>query len=130
MVLDFFRYNKVMFFEFFLWWYTQGWAQAGKNGLNWSKNIQRMFSVTVLLKTLFAPWKRIIAPPGRSMDEKMRGLVDNLTSRLVGFFVRCGVLFVSIILTVLSLLAGLLVVVIWPALPALVVYFIYRGVAG
>lgn len=119
-----------MFFEFFRWWYGPGWIGAWKSTIKWTKNVQREFSIPVLLKTLFAPWKRIIAPPGRSLDEKMRGLLDNLTSRAVGFSVRAGALVASVFMTAFTFLAGLAFTVIWPLLPVLVVYLFYRSVAG
>lgn len=119
-----------MFLEFFLWWYGRGWSQVWKDSISRSKNLQRTFSVGVLLKTLFAPWKRIVSVPGRSMDEKIRGLVDNMTSRAVGFFVRIGALFMSVILLLISLTAGLVITLLWPLLPILTVYLFYRGIVG
>lgn len=119
-----------MFFEFFVWWYGPGWAQAAKSSLSWSKKLQRLFSVPVLLKTLFAPWKRIVSDPGRSLDEKVRGIIDNMTSRAVGFFIRLGTLFISVVILLFSLAISLLATISWPLLPLLTIYLFYRGIVG
>ena len=74
----------------FGWWYTGGlkWvvARAGKR-LN---AVHRMFSVGILLRTLFAPWKQIVGTPNnnQTLDDKFRMKLDNLISRFVGLGVR------------------------------------------
>ena len=120
----------VMFFEFFLWWYGKGWRSVWQNSLHLTAGIAKAFSVGVLLRTLFAPWKRIIAAPGGSIDEKIRGLIDNLTSRAVGFFVRIGALGGAFIAVSFSIAAGIVAVASWPMVPLIAVYLIYKGIAG
>lgn len=87
------------------------------------------FSIPVLLKTLFAPWRRIITPPGRGLDEKMRALGDNLISRAVGFVVRLFSLITALILVVLASVLGSVMVVIWPLVPVIFVISIIKAVA-
>lgn len=120
----------MLFVEFFKWWYGEGWRQAGKGALGLVKKVQLSFSTGILLKTLFAPWKRIITPPGRSLDEKMRAMVDNLVSRTVGFFVRIFSLIAVLVLTAGAAVVGITMAVCWPLIPALIILSAFKGVAG
>lgn len=67
--------------------------------------VAQEFSLTLLLKTLFAPWRRDIAPPGRSLDEILRNLLLNLVSRFIGFLVRFFTILTCLIFELLISLA-------------------------
>ncbi len=119
-----------MIFEMLRWWYGTGWLQATHRIHTWVKGIEQAFSISLLAKTLFAPWRRIVSGSGRSLDDKMRAAMDNFVSRCVGFFVRIGVLLVAGISTIVALVASVLMVGIWPLLPVLVVYCTVRSITG
>jgi len=119
-----------MLFEFVAWWYGPGWLGAWKNSLGWVQKVQLAFSVDVLLKTLFSPWKRIVSLPGRSLDEKFRASVDNLVSRVIGFFVRIIVLIAALAMIAATAVAGIAVAVLWPLLPFIGIGLIFWGILG
>jgi len=119
-----------MLFEFFAWWYGPGWLQAWRDSLNWAQKVQQAFSVDVLLKTLFSPWKRIVSLPGRSLEEKFRAAIDNLVSRVIGFFVRLIVIFAAFVMIAATLLAGITLALLWPLIPFLAVGLIIWGLLG
>lgn len=84
-------------------------------------------SVPILLRTMFAPWRRIITESDGAIGQRVRALIDNTVSRCVGFSVRLIVL-----LTALVLLAGYAVIggallLLWPLLPVLGVALIVGG---
>lgn len=89
-----------------------------------------MFSVPILLRTLFAPWKRIITYPGASIDAKIRAFGDNMVSRAVGFSVRLLVLFSAGIMLVLVSTVAVIELVVWPFLPLLVIVTLVKGTIG
>lgn len=117
----------LMLVEFVIWWYSTGWIETFQRVGGRVKAVWRMFSVPILLRTLFAPWRRIISAPGKSIDQIFRGMIDNTVSRLVGFTVRCFALFAAILLTGLALVVGLVIVVAWPLLPPAVIFFLLKG---
>lgn len=119
-----------MLLELFVWWYGSGWLSAWRRIGEWTGGVEKAFSLGVLVSTLFAPWRQIVALPGRSVDEKLRASIDNLVSRTIGFFVRSGVLFVALILLLLTALIGLVIAIAWPLIPLAFIYSIYRGIAG
>jgi hypothetical protein len=119
-----------MLFELFFWWYGKGWIDAWKTARDWISRVGMEFSVPELVRTLFSPWKQIISLPGRSLDEKLRAVVDNLISRVVGFFVRLMALIAAFILIVFTAAIGFIRALGWPLIPPAVIYLIFRGLAG
>lgn len=106
-----------MLLSFFSWWYGRGWKQVVDNFGPRLQRIAASFSVHQLFRTLFAPWRRIITAPGRSLDAKLRAWADNAFSRVIGFVVRVGVLLAAgIMLLVVSILT-LVELIMWPLLP-------------
>jgi hypothetical protein len=117
----------MMSLEFIRWWYTRGWSGALLRLKDKLAGIEQAFSVGILLRTLFSPWRRIITYPGGSLAEYFRAFIDNLVSRFVGFFVRISVLFAAGIVTILFGIVALVAVVLWPILPPLAVGLIVWG---
>jgi hypothetical protein len=116
--------------ELFKWWYGFGWLEAWKGVAASAQKTARQFSIPVLLRNLFAPWKQIVALPGRSIDEKFRAMIDNLVSRTIGFFVRLLTLMAAVVVISLSAAASLALAVAWPLMPPAIVYFLIRALAG
>jgi hypothetical protein len=103
--------------EFVKWWYGPGWAETVEDCKKRLVTLGDMFSVAILLRTLFAPWKRIISYPGAGLEAHMRAILDNLVSRVIGFFVRILVLFSAAVVFVLFCGIGLLQIAAWPLVP-------------
>lgn len=120
----------MMALEFFRWWYTHGWTLAFVRLRNKLTGIEQAFSVGILLRTLFAPWRRIITYPGDGIGAHFRAMIDNLVSRFIGFMVR---IFVLIGAGVTGLIFGcfaLLACVLWPLLPPLAIGALVWSIAG
>lgn len=119
-----------MLLSFFSWWYGRGWKQVADSFGPRLQNISALFSVNQLLRTLFAPWRRIITYPGASLQDKMRAWGDNMFSRVIGFIIR---LFVLLAAGITLLIVGLLTaaeLVIWPLLPLAIPGFLIAGLAA
>jgi hypothetical protein len=104
---------------FIQWWYGPGWRDASSRLLAKIHETYLNFSMPILLRTMFAPWRRIITPPGGSLEQRVRALLDNTVSRLVGFAVRLIALIAACVLIALYTLIGGLIVLLWPVLPIL-----------
>jgi hypothetical protein len=124
------RYNELMFFELFKWWYGSGWLEAWHSVPRSVKKVGLEFSIPVLLSNLFAPWKQIVALSGKSIDEKFRAGLDNIISRSIGFFVRFLTLVAAAVVISLSTVFSLAVALAWPLLPLAAVYFLIRAFTG
>lgn len=105
--------------ELVKWWYGRGWQLMFRASLSRLSRLNDVFSVDILLRTLFAPWRRIVTYPGAGIDAHLRAMLDNFVSRCVGFVVRISVLFVVFVLAVLQVGIGIAQVLIWPLFPLL-----------
>lgn len=119
-----------MLTAFFKWWYGAGWMAIARGLPKRTASLNASLSTTSLLRTLFAPWRRIITYPGTSLEAKLQALADNLFSRVVGFFVRLFVLLAAGLMLVLITLATLVETIVWPLLPLGVIVFIVLAVIG
>lgn len=119
-----------MIIELFRWWYGAGWRKVGLGIGNAVGNVEQHFSVGILARTLFAPWKRIVSYSGRGLDAKLQAFLDNLVSRLVGAFVRGLVLLTAVIMLAVVAATMLVLAVVWPFVPLLIIGLAVKGVIG
>jgi hypothetical protein len=119
-----------MIFQMLRWWYGTGWLQATHRITSWPLGVERHFSVSLLARTLFAPWRRIVSMGGRSLDAKLHDALDNFVSRCIGFVIRSFVLFTAFLGMVAALVIGLVMALTWPLWPLIIGYCLVRGIAG
>ncbi|HUC20847.1 MAG TPA: hypothetical protein VMR98_05130 [Candidatus Polarisedimenticolaceae bacterium] len=112
---------------FFQWWYGPGWLRLLRGIGETVLRVIRTFSVPTLLRTLIAPWRRIITYGGESFIDGLKAMLDNAVSRAVGFGVRTIVLVTAALLVTIIGVLGLALLVIWPVLPLAAVFLIGRG---
>ena len=117
----------MLFPSFISWWYGTGWQLVAKNVTKRIDKTLASFSVPTLSRTLFAPWKRIVANPGAGIDAKMRAMLDNLVSRCVGFTVRVTVLFSALVAMACMAVAGVIQIILWPLVPFMIIGGIIMG---
>jgi hypothetical protein len=117
----------MLMLAFLKWWYGRGWAQVLERLQQKLLTTLRAFSVGLLLRTLFAPWRRIVTYPGAGLAEHLRAVVDNLVSRCVGFVVRSTVLIGAGCTTIIFGGGALVLCIVWPLLPLLAVTAIVWG---
>jgi hypothetical protein len=120
----------MVFLSFFSWWYGLGWKSVIHSFRPRVTAVATLFSVPQLLKTLFAPWRRIITDPGRSFDDRMHAWADNMFSRAIGFVVRSFVLFAAAVSIVFVGIATILESILWPLLPLAVPVLLVLGIIG
>lgn len=115
----------MLLLTFFRWWYGAGWKQQISDYQARVRRVSEIFSIDILLKTLFAPWKQIVthAHADQSLKAKQQAFVDNIVSRVVGFWVRLFTLIAGILTITLVVVIGFILVVLWPLIPALPAVF-------
>lgn len=113
--------------NFFQWWYTKGWLEFAKKTIDRLRYLAQLFSVSILLRTLFAPWKRITTIPGKSIGEKLRATLDNFVSRIIGFLTRTIVIIAALIVMFITAIGGLVLFIVWPFAPFIAIFLIYRA---
>lgn len=114
------------------WWYTRGWADFLRRIGARLANLMDFFSIDLLFKTLFAPFRQISAGSAKnaSLDVKFRMFVDRLVSRIIGAFVRIFVIIAGVVCLGVSGLVGLVSIILWPLLPALPIVGLVLSLSG
>lgn len=102
------------------WWYTAGWKQRVTALLGRLSGTADYFSIDLLAKTLFAPYRQISAGQVRGpIGVQLRAFFDQLLSRIIGAVVRSFMIVFGIVSLVFYSLAGGLLLIIWGVVPLL-----------
>lgn len=117
---------------FIQWWYGRGWAEQGRAFFKRIDMVANSFSLGILVKTWFSPWKQMITTTSRnsSIEYRFRASVDNLVSRVVGFVVRSIVMFAAVVMMAVMGVACIVTVLIWPFLPVLPMLLLLISAVG
>jgi len=100
------------------WWYGAGWKARLFELQERLSSSYDYFSIGLLVRTLFAPYKQISA--GRvagSIEVRWRAFVDRLISRIIGAFVRLLFIVVGSVWLTLQAVVGGLMLLLWPVAP-------------
>lgn len=121
--------NQNIFWQGFIWYLFdvpkgifKGWGNYLRYNLNY-------FSVPLLLKTLFAPWRRYQWYAGRGFDIKgwMEARISNLISRTLGAIMRTALILIGLLAEILIIFIGAAVIIGWFILPLFLIFLLYHG---
>ena len=113
---------------YFSWWYGQGLVGFWRAIEVMTEKVFSFFSINLLLRTLFDPWKRDISHvENASLDIVFKIFLDNLVSRLIGAICRFFIIIIGLIITMIFFLVLLSVFFIWILLPIIAVFLIFNG---
>lgn len=115
----------------FSWWYGAGWLRCLVAVRDNLLSVYDYFSLDLLLRTLFAPFRQISAGKVRGpIGVQVRALVDRLISRAIGSIMRTVMIVVGSATLFIAAVIGLLRIVIWPIIPVLPVIFVLFAMIG
>lgn len=113
------------------WWYAAGWAALARRAGRRVKTTLGYFSVGLLAKTLFDPFRQIDAGRARgSLQAQWHAFGDRLVSRIIGAGVRTVVIFAGLVSALVIGVVGLVQLVIWPLVPLLPIIGIALAAMG
>lgn len=102
------------------WWYTEGWQQRLGIVRERLAGTLDFFSINLLLKTLFAPFRQISAgATSGPLQVRLQAFFDKLISRFIGAFMRVILIGIGLVAVVLQLLWGVIMLGFWVCLPVL-----------
>lgn len=110
-----------LFLAYIKWHYGQGLRELFGVTHNFLWFISHFFSFKLLLKTWFAPWKRLGEhyQGGLNLSAFASTLVVNGLMRAFGFFTKTIVLLVGFITYILALVFAFFISIIWILAPAI-----------
>jgi hypothetical protein len=81
------------------------------------------FSLPILLKSLFSPWRRYRwnYPRGFDVGEFFSTLVSNVFSRLIGALVRIVLIVAGIAFQIFVIFVGLIIFLLWILVPFIII---------
>ncbi len=101
------------------WWYGAGWQGRLRLIGERLARAQDFFSIDLLLKTWFSPFRQIgTEGGGRGLSEQMRAMLDKLVSRLIGGIIRTFMIIFGALWLAFLTVAGLVELVLWFVVPA------------
>ena len=116
--------------RYLVWHYTEALADWWRIVGNFVWFFFHMFSIGLLTRTLFSPFKRM-------QEERKKGslafedwggaIIVNLLMRIIGFLVRLMIILVGIIFILFTILIGATAFLLWLILPALVAFLLVFG---
>ena len=120
-----------MLVAFFLWWYGPGWKRQVAKAKDRLAGIADMFSIGLLLRTLFSPFRQISAGKvDGSLNTKMQAMVDRGFSRVIGAVMRSFMIILGAVALLLTCVIGGLVLLAWPLVPILPIVGIILSATG
>lgn len=102
----------------FQWWYGSGWIRHVKHSYVGILRTADFFSLGLLAKTLFNPFKQISA--GRvqgPLPVQLKAFADRLFSRIVGGVIRSLTILIGMVVISLRCLWTVASIIIWTVLP-------------
>lgn len=119
-----------IFFQWFSWHFFEvpgSILKAWKNFLLFNLNY---FSIPLLLKTLFYPWRRYKVSLGKGFDigRYFEALFSNLIFRILGAVMRSILIFIGLLVEIFIFLGGIIVFIGWLVLPVLLLAGLLFGI--
>lgn len=116
--------------QFWSWYYTGATKSLLRIWRDFIIFVREYYSIPLLLRTLFAPWRKDITRRPRGLDIKklFEAFTFNLISRSIGFVVRFFTVIVGLICLLGVIILGFLAFIIWLVLPVLLIFFVLLGI--
>lgn len=123
-------FSQNLFFQWLAWQFfdmpkniLKGWKNFLKFNLNY-------FSIPLLFKTLFSPWRKYfwLYPRGFDLGKYLEVFLSNLISRILGAILRIFLIIIGILVEIFIIFIGIIVFLVWLILPILLICGFYYGV--
>jgi hypothetical protein len=100
------------------WWYSAGWRQRFMMLKERLANTIDYFSIDLLAKTLFSPFRQISAGKVNGpLGVKLHAFFDRLISRMIGAMVRSTMIIVGVAAIFLYSAIGVISLLVWAFIP-------------
>lgn len=118
-------------FDMLAWWYTTAWFELLRKTRQRVTSVIEAFSVGLLARTLFAPFRQIDAGNVRGpIGVQLRAWFDRTFSRFLGAIVRTIVIVSGCIMALFISITGIIWAVLWLVMPVTPILGLIVMVAG
>ena len=122
----------MLLISFLKWWYGRGFLGYLKKFSDGLKDSADFFSIRLLVRHMFAPFREISAGKRDNLPlgERIHAWADLMVSRLIGATVRFGLLVAGIVVILVRAGVGIVLAVAWPLAPLGIAYSVMLYVRG
>lgn len=100
------------------WWYGAGWIARAKLIRERIASTIDYFSISLLLRTLFSPFRQISAGKVNGpIGVQWRAFIDRTISRVIGAFVRIIIIVIGMVTITIYCVIGVMTMVVWAVIP-------------
>lgn len=111
-----------LFFKYFKWHYGKGFNEFILNARSFLSFLTHFFSLKLLFKTLFSPWKRMgeSYEKGFHLEKTLSTLLVNTILRVVGAVTRLVIISVGVLVIIIFVIFTFVGLVSWLFMPFIV----------
>ena len=115
-----------LFLEYIKWHFVDLPREIKRGWINYLKFFAYFFSIPLLLKTFFSPWRRYRWSYGRGFEfwRYLETFISNVFMRFLGAFLRFWVIIIGILTEIFVFVGGIVALTVWFILP-LIVFFLF-----
>ena len=117
--------DENIFISFLNWWFYDLPRKLIFISVSFIKKLYRYFSLNLLFRTLFAPWKRdLLDTRGLPLEGKIEVWLMNLVSRAIGFVIRAFTIVFALFFIAVASVISLAIILILITMPLLIIFII------
>jgi hypothetical protein len=109
--------------DYFVWHYTQAWFLLWGVWRNFLWFVIHFFSIPQLMRSWFAPFKRITERRGDKFDleDLASYVIIGFLSRILGALIRTIIIMIGLTTLALTVIGGFAVYLLWALVPFLII---------
>jgi hypothetical protein len=109
--------------DYFVWHYTEAWFLIWGVWRNFLWFVIHFFSIPQLMRSWFAPFKRITEGRGDKFDleDLASYIIIGFLSRILGALVRTIIIVIGLITLALTVIGGFAVYLLWALVPFMII---------
>ena len=122
--------RKIIFRKFIEWYFFEQPQAVFRGWMNLLKFNLEFFSIFLLLKTFFSPWKKYTWSYGRGFDLRRyaEAFVSNAISRGLGAVLRFFLIFMGLVTELFIFLLGFIGLLLWYTWPLFLIFLMVLGI--
>lgn len=121
-----------LFLRYIGWHYSRALIEFWQNVKTLFWFAGHFFSIEILLKTFFQPWKRLNEEKGSAaggLEDWFGRFVINTLMRFIGIVCRSSILFMAVISFLILAVSSVGLFLVWLALPFLILMLLAKAIA-
>jgi hypothetical protein len=115
--------------EWFVWHYKEMPKEIFRAWKNFFKFNLEYFSILLLLKTFFSPWRKyeILYGRGFNIGKYLEAFFSNIIFRILGAVIRSILIIIGLLVQIFIIFFGMIIFISWLLLPVFLILGFYYG---